>query len=151
MMEDPQNTSAVGARELLPLDLIPDVAKLDASHFRDQQPWRLKGDLHPNHTIVLFHANWCGYCTRMKPDYNKFAKECTEEDCDIAAVDIDDCKSLTSKINEDSDSPLELKSWPTIILYLPGGRVFGKYEGERNVDAFKAMAKSFKTISGAPK
>lgn len=118
------------------IDLLPAVAKIDASHFRDDIPWRLKNENHSKHSIVLFYANWCGWCTKLKPEFNKVAERCKEQnvECDVLAVDIDKSQSLITRLKEDSECPAEIKSWPTMILYLPNGRMYGKYIGNREVD-----------------
>jgi len=127
------------------IDLLPSVPRIDASHFRDDIPWRLRKDMHGRHGIVLFYADWCGWCTKLKPEFNAMAEKCLLDgiDCEVMAVDIDKCESLITRLKSDSECPVEIKSWPTMIMYLPGGRIYGKYTGERTVDDLVATMKEF--------
>lgn len=124
------------------LDLLAHTQRIDASHFRDDIPWRLKkAQTNGKCSFVLFYADWCGYCTRLKPDYDKFAEQQSiKQSCNVFAIDIDPSKTLLSHINEHEQAPLQLKSWPTIVIYLPNGRVYGTWSGERTVEALSKAA-----------
>lgn len=60
--------------------------------------------------LVLFYAEWCGYCQRFKPVFTEVAGDCK---CNCALMDI-----------SDEDDPLwddlQIEAVPTMILYRNG-------------------------------
>lgn len=127
------------------LDLLPSVPRIDATHFRDDIPWRLKKEIHNKCGIVLFYADWCGWCTKLKPEFNKLGEKCKSGDlnCEVMAVDIDKCESLITRLKSDDNCPVKIQSWPTMLMYSPDGKIYGKYTGERTVDDLDTTMKAF--------
>ena len=78
--------------------------------------------------IVLFYANWCGHCTHMKPEWNKF-KSSYNRDVELKEV-------------EQAQMTDQQKDWvqgfPTLVL-VENGKVLKTFEGERTSAGFKAF------------
>lgn len=76
--------------------------------------------------IVLFYANWCGYCQMMKPAWNSFKEKCANDskykNINIAEVE--------SEFIEDVKMGEEAEGYPTIKFYKTKSQPI-KYEGDR--------------------
>ena len=70
--------------------------------------------------VLIFYANWCGYCKASKQEFLDAADEGNGK---IVLVNVDDsdAKPLVQRYN--------IKGFPTIIKV--SGKSFKKYEGER--------------------
>jgi len=80
-------------------------------------------------TIVLFHADWCGHCKKLMPDWLKFEKDYHNQNgISVINLESDEHKELTKKHN--------ITGFPT-IKYCPNGihDTSGTvpYEGSRNL------------------
>jgi len=121
------------------MNLLKNVQQLTGSDFKDSRPWELKSK---KCTFVLFYADWCGWCNRFKPDYNKFAGKMKKTgNVDVAAVNIDTQKALLTRMNK-SAIPRKISSYPTVVMYRDG-KFFGVYRGERTVSALCKTASTF--------
>lgn len=61
--------------------------------------------------LVLYYANWCGYCTMFKPEWEKIHKSITDSKiCEVAEVESDELQYT---------KPLQLhfKGFPSLVLY----------------------------------
>lgn len=80
-------------------------------------------------TLILFHAEWCGYCKKMKPEWDKMKVTLNEKynnnpPCVIQELDVDDAASseMFKKHN--------VSSFPTIKFITKDGEVID-FQGER--------------------
>ena len=81
--------------------------------------------------IVLFYANWCGHCTHMKPEWNKF-KSSIPKGLNVAEV-------------ENSSMPLlektpEIRGFPTIKMFKDNVEVDEFKESERTKENIMRFA-----------
>ena len=87
--------------------------------------------------LVLFHANWCGHCKKMKPEWDKFKKENNSNNTGVIALDLENDE------NKDLMNKHGIKGFPT-IKFFPNGHSNGNgedYNGSRTADAFHSFVK----------
>ena len=86
--------------------------------------------------VYFIYANWCGHCTRFKPEWKKFAEASAQNNVKTFALDVDD-SSNTAFIEMN-----KVTSFPTVIVAKGSGEK-AKYEGERTAEALNAFVKAF--------
>lgn len=73
-------------------------------------------DLEGKKGIVLFYADWCGYCKRYKPDFQRLYDEFKDnKSVVIRAVHCPD--------NQRKCADFGITSYPTVVKVFPSGRV----------------------------
>lgn len=81
-------------------------------------------------TMVLFYADWCGHCTKIKPEWDECAKKANKETKRMVKVDVGgktkEQQALVEKYGIDG--------FPTILIFQNGTPE--PYQGERSADAF---------------
>jgi thioredoxin-like negative regulator of GroEL len=85
--------------------------------------------------MIMFFADWCGYCQRAKDLWMKFRKVGGKKYI-IAAVDTEKHKGLTRRFN--------VRSFPSIFIVDTDGKLI-PYQGQRDFfDLVLEMCKSVK-------
>ena len=81
-----------------------------------------------NVKLVLFYADWCGYCKKMKPDWNKF-KEKYPNNCE---------EYESENITDDIRKKYTIQGYPTIIVvtFNNGKEIQREFNGERTFNGF---------------
>ena len=74
--------------------------------------------------LVLYYAEWCGYCNKFMPIWDELVKHKHEKMQNIVSQKYKDTDNETRDAN--------IKSYPTIMLYI--GDNSYKYSGERTID-----------------
>lgn len=89
--------------------------------------------------IILYKAEWCGYCKAFKPEWDKLVELVKNKDYDIKNVTI---KTEQHDVDEEGDlfSQRGIKSYPTIHIVVDG-KVF-PYELERTAKTILEFVKS---------
>ena len=82
-------------------------------------------------TIVLYHADWCPHCVRMRPEWQKMAEALRGK------VVVKEVESKNPEIGKHN-----IKGFPTIRLYPTGGDDYIEYKGERTADKLENFAMS---------
>ena len=83
--------------------------------------------------LVLFYADWCGHCKKIKPVWDETAKE----------VNTDEVKMIKVNCGEGTDEDqrvmkkYSIDGYPTIIKFVDGKATL--YQGDRDSDSFKEM------------
>jgi protein disulfide-isomerase-like protein len=83
--------------------------------------------------VVLFYADWCGHCKKIKPDWDDAAKEVNKDEKKMIKVNcgegtVED-KEIMEKYNIDG--------YPTIVIFEDGKP--SKYEGKRSKEDLLAL------------
>ncbi len=89
----------------------------------------------PEKTMVLFYADWCGHCKKIKPDWEECSKKVNKEEKRMIKVDVG---GKTPEQKELLDK-YQIDGFPTILVFQNG--TAEPYQGERSVEAFlKALS-----------
>lgn len=81
-------------------------------------------------TMVLFYADWCGHCTKLKPTWEQASKQANTDTTRMIKIDVGgktpEHKELMKKY--------QIDGFPTILVFQNGTPA--PYKGERTVDSF---------------
>lgn len=86
--------------------------------------------------VYFIYADWCGHCTRFKPEWKKFEEASAQNNVKAFALNVDDA-SNTAFIEMN-----KVSSFPTVIVAKGSGEKV-KYDGERTVEDLMAFVKAF--------
>lgn len=85
--------------------------------------------------VVFVYADWCGHCTRFKPEWSKVEKECKARNITTTALNVD------HEQNSEFINKYEVNSFPTLLVFK--GSQFQKYEGNRTTDQIVDFVENF--------
>lgn len=88
----------------------------------------LPSKLNKDKQLVLFYANWCGHCKKMKPDWDSASQEVGNEK--MIKVDVGEGTPEQKKMMEKYD----VQGFPTILVF-ENGEYVSKHE-ERSKKSF---------------
>lgn len=88
----------------------------------------LPSKLNKDKQLVLFYANWCGHCKKMKPDWDSASQEIGNEK--MIKVDVGEGTPEQKKMMEKYD----VQGFPTILVF-ENGEYVAKHE-ERSKESF---------------
>lgn len=88
----------------------------------------LPSKLNKDKQLVLFYANWCGHCKKMKPDWDSASQEVGNEK--MMKVDVGEGTPEQKKMMEKYD----VQGFPTILVF-ENGEYVSKHE-ERSKKSF---------------
>jgi protein disulfide-isomerase-like protein len=83
--------------------------------------------------LVLFYADWCGHCKKIKPVWDETAKEVNEDEVKMIKVNCGE----GSKEDQEIMKKYSIDGYPTIIKFVNGKASL--YQGDRDADGFKEM------------
>ncbi len=80
-----------------------------------------------NHEValVMFYAPWCGHCKRLKPEFEKAAKDLKANDPPVALVKVD-----CTEAGKDTCGRFEVRGYPTLKIFR-SGELSQDYNGPR--------------------
>jgi thiol:disulfide interchange protein len=84
----------------------------------------------PEPTLVLFYADWCGHCTKLKPTWDETAAQANVDKNRMIKIDVG---GKTSEQKEIMDR-YQIDGFPTILVFQNG--IPTPHQGARTVDAF---------------
>ncbi|KAG8197832.1 hypothetical protein JTE90_020110 [Oedothorax gibbosus] len=84
--------------------------------------------------MVMFYAPWCGFCKRLKPDYEAVATDLKGEAI-MAAMDVNRPENAIVRQH------FNITGFPT-LLYFRNGKALYKYAGDNNRDALLNFMKN---------
>jgi protein disulfide-isomerase-like protein len=99
----------------------------------DLDPANLDTEIQTGKKLVLFYADWCGHCKKLKPTWEEASEELNTK-TETKMLKINCSKQDDEQLN-DIMSQYKVKGYPTIIIFDDGKAT--PYEGERTVEAFK--------------
>lgn len=81
--------------------------------------------------LVMIQGSYCGYCTKMKPEYQKAADKVKK--CKFTTIELDGKLESEQKLAKRLDHilPITIKGVPTVIAY-KGGNFYKEYTGDRS-------------------
>lgn len=88
----------------------------------------LPSKLNKDKQLVLFYANWCGHCKKMKPDWDTASQEVGNEK--MIKVDVGEGTPEQKKVMKKYD----IQGFPTILVF-ENGEYVAKHE-ERSKKSF---------------
>lgn len=86
--------------------------------------------------LVLFYADWCGHCKKIKPIWDETAKEVNADEVKMIKVN---CGEGTDK-DQAIMKKYSIDGYPTIIQFINGKPQL--YQGERDPVSFKEVFNS---------
>lgn len=86
-------------------------------------------------TLILCYANWCGWCNRFKPTWDKIKRTLSRNgDVHVVEVEYDDMQLLPKNLQN-------VRGFPMIQI-IKKGKVHKEYQGDRNHDDIVTFAMS---------
>ena len=99
--------------------------------------------------ITLFYAPWCGHCKRLKPTYEKLARELKKSKLKIhvTAIDMDRHGEMVRNLNIGKKRfgrsiSSTMGGFPTIIFFNRNGNST-IYKGNRSLESLMVDARNF--------
>ena len=86
--------------------------------------------------LVLFYADWCGHCKKIKPVWDETSQEVNADEVKMIKVN---CGEGTEK-DQEIMKKYNIDGYPTIIKFVNGKPQL--YRGERDPDSFKEAISS---------
>jgi thiol-disulfide isomerase/thioredoxin len=87
----------------------------------------LENDIKEDKKLVLFYADWCGHCKKLKPIWDDAANEADNK---MIKVNVGDGKPEQKKVME----KYNIKGFPTILMF-EDGKNKGQFE-KRDKESF---------------
>ena len=78
--------------------------------------------------MVLFYADWCGHCTKLKPDWDKACEKANKDKKRMFKIDV----GGEDKEHKELMKKYDIQGFPTIIIFQNGSH--DHYDGPRTVD-----------------
>ncbi|XP_054712217.1 protein disulfide-isomerase A5-like [Uloborus diversus] len=93
--------------------------------------------------MVMFYAPWCGFCKRLKPEYEAAAAELKSQSI-LAAMDVNKPENAVVRQH------FNITGFPT-LLYFEAGQLKHKYDGENNKESIINFMKNPENQPEKPK
>jgi thiol-disulfide isomerase/thioredoxin len=89
-------------------------------------------------TVGLVHANWCGHCQHLMPEWDKMENNIKNDpklnkNCDIVKIESENYNKEIPKYENMINQSIPVEGYPTIFLIK--NRHIEKYGGERSAEA----------------
>ena len=82
-------------------------------------------------TLVMFYADWCGHCKKLKPIWDETSKEVNEADgSSVKMIKVNCGEPNKNETHKEIMKKYEIAGYPTIKLI--EGTTVTEYEGERS-------------------
>ena len=84
----------------------------------------------PEPTMVLFYADWCGHCTKLKPVWEEAATKANADTTRMIKIDVGGKNPEHKEVMK----KYQIDGFPTILVFENGTPT--PYKGDRSVDSF---------------
>jgi thiol-disulfide isomerase/thioredoxin len=91
----------------------------------------LEHEVNDGTKLVLFYADWCGHCKKIKPIWDETAASVNKEENKMIKVNCGE----GSAADEEVMKKYNIEGYPTIIKFI-NGKPF-EYKGDRDSDSFR--------------
>jgi len=81
--------------------------------------------------LVMFYAPWCGHCKKLKPEFDKAAKDLANNDPKVTLAKVD-----CTEGGKDTCNQFEVRGYPTLKIFR-GGELSQDYNGNRDANGIK--------------
>jgi thiol-disulfide isomerase/thioredoxin len=94
----------------------------------------------PRAVVGLVHANWCGHCQHLMPEWNKMENNIKNDPklntkCNIVKIESEHVNNELPKYENMINEKIPVEGYPTIFL-IKNKRI-EKYGGERSAEALR--------------
>ena len=86
--------------------------------------------------LVLFYADWCGHCKKIKPVWDETASEVNGDEVKMIKVNCGEGNEKDQEVMQ----KYSIEGYPTIIKFVNGKPSL--YRGDRDSDSFKDVFQS---------
>ena len=107
----------------------------------DKDPPPFQGN--KKETLLLIHAEWCGHCKKLMPDWKSFANNYKQQKSgpNIGVATLNEAK-MKENVSEEIVKDWDVQSFPTILVVDEHYKKVAVYDGDRSVSAFETFANS---------
>ena len=81
------------------------------------------------YTLKYYYSDNCGHCTNFTPVWNSFSQKCND-------YSNFHCEKIEAK---NIDPTINIKGYPTVILYKPTGDIEAEFNGERTEEGLRSF------------
>ena len=99
-------------------------------------PSDFESEIQNGKKLVLFYADWCGHCKKIKPVWDETAEEVNTTEKKMLKVN---CGGKSEK-EEEIMKKYKIDGYPTILVFNNGKPM--DYQGERTSESFKEELKA---------
>mgnify|MGYP001980671703 CR=1 FL=1 len=99
----------------------------------ENSPEDLEEKISGNKSAVLFYADWCGHCKKIKPVWDELKRKIDLDNNNIKLMKVECGKPTEKKEHADIMKKYDIKGYPTIITFKDG--VGTEYTGNRDKDS----------------
>jgi len=99
----------------------------------------------PRAVVGLVHANWCGHCQHLMPEWNKMENNIKNDPklntkCNIVKIESENVNNELPKYENMINEKIPVEGYPTIFLIK--NKQIEKYGGERTAEALREWVAS---------
>jgi len=81
--------------------------------------------------LVMFYAPWCGHCKKLKPEFEKAAKDLLNQEHPVALAKVD-----CTEAGKDTCNRFDVRGYPTLKIFR-SGELDKDYQGPRDANGIK--------------
>ena len=110
------------------------IKKLDVMDVNNSNISQFNNKVNTEPSVVCFHANWCGHCQQLKPEWDKMVNN----------IDKNSLSGLLARVEEknmgSANCDSDIMGYPTIRVF-KGGKKIKDYSGKRDAKNLEEFVK----------